>query len=130
MRLTLDITTEQEELLNTLLRRHLPDVEVWAYGSRVRGNARPYSDLDLVVFAPPSSHVRQVADFRESLEESNLAFPVDVLIWDELPESFHRNIEADHVVVQESNDPEFAHQMGRDEVVMRGDRDGSHKLAK
>ena len=32
-----------------ILAQHVPDCMVRAFGSRVRGGARPYSDLDLVV---------------------------------------------------------------------------------
>lgn len=32
-----------------IVRAHVPDWAVWAFGSRVRGTAKPYSDLDLAV---------------------------------------------------------------------------------
>ena len=35
--------------IETLLREHLPGVEVWAYGSRVNGRSHDGSDLDLVL---------------------------------------------------------------------------------
>ncbi len=35
-----------------LLRKRLPDAEVWAYGSRINGRAHDGSDLDLVLRAP------------------------------------------------------------------------------
>ena len=40
-----------------------------------------------------------VLQLREAFEESSLPFSVDLLIWDDLPESFHRNIEAGYVVL-------------------------------
>ena len=38
--------------IETLLREHLPGVEVWAYGSRVNGRSHDGSDLDLVLRGP------------------------------------------------------------------------------
>ena len=38
--------------IETLLRKHLPDVEVWAYGSRVTGRSHDGSDLNLVLRGP------------------------------------------------------------------------------
>lgn len=35
--------------LQQLLARHVPEAEVWAYGSRVTGGAHEGSDLDLVL---------------------------------------------------------------------------------
>ena len=95
----LDLLPRHREQLEALLRRHLPGVSVWAYGSRVRWNARPQSDLDLVAFASPEQR-GAVSQLREAFEESSLPFSVDLLIWDDLPESFRRNIEAGHVVLQ------------------------------
>ena len=43
-----DITPQHLEIVTNILRRHLPDREVWAYGSRVTGRSWRYSDLDLV----------------------------------------------------------------------------------
>ncbi len=94
----LRISEKEKALLLELVRRHLPGVSVWAYGSRVGGKSSPRSDLDLVVFAS-AEQSRQVYDLRESLEESNLPFRVDLFIWEELPESFQKNIEAFHTVL-------------------------------
>ncbi len=66
------------------------------YGSRVKWTSRPQSDLDLVVFATPEQR-RQVGDLREAFEESNLPFQVDLFVWDDVPESFRKLIEAEHV---------------------------------
>ncbi len=95
---TIDITTEEREVVLGLLQRHLPGVAVWVYGSRAKWTSRPQSDLDLVVFATPEqSH--KISDLREALEESNLPFRVDLFVWDEVPEQFHREIKRDHVVL-------------------------------
>ena len=96
----IDLTPEQRRIILGLLRTHLPNVTVWAYGSRVRWNARPYSDLDLVAFTAPGQE-SQLANLKDAFEESNLPFGVDLLAWDDLPESFHRRIKKDYAVLQE-----------------------------
>ena len=50
---SINITPAQHLALLGLLNKFLPHVEVWAFGSRVKGNFRPDSDLDLVVFYSP-----------------------------------------------------------------------------
>ena len=99
----IDIDTRERTTIQRLLHRYLPGVEVWAYGSRVRRNAWPQSDLDLVAFASPEQR-GAVLQLREAFEESSLPFSVDLLIWDDLPESFHRNIEAEYVVLQSARE--------------------------
>jgi len=97
---SIDITAVERKTLVGLLKRHLPNVMIWAYGSRVKGTTRPQSDLDLVAFVSPDQK-RQVSDLKDAFEESNLPFRVDLFIWDEVPHAFCRNIEAEHVVLQE-----------------------------
>ena len=89
--------------LETLLRKHLPDVEVWAYGSRVNGRSHDGSDLDLVLRGPSLKEIPsgQLGDFEEAVRESNIPFLVEARDWARLPERFHREIERDHVVLVE-----------------------------
>lgn len=98
MRESIDITVKQRDILLTLLRKHLPDVRVWVYGSRVRLTSKKSSDLDMVVFAGREQN-RQVGDLREALEESDLPFRVDLFVWDNIPKKFRKRIEADHATL-------------------------------
>ena len=102
----IDITYEQRRTILDLLERHLPTTEAWAYGSRAKWTARPQSDLDLVVFATPEQSSR-VSDLREVFEESDLPFRIDMFVWDDVPESFRKQIEAEHVVLVDGSDPLF-----------------------
>ena len=94
----IDITAEQRKTVLALLQRHLPGTAAWVYGSRVKWTSRPQSDLDLVVFTTPEQRP-QIGDLREAFEESNLPFRVDLFVWDDVPESFRTQIEAEHVVL-------------------------------
>ena len=94
----IDITPDQRETVISLLSEHLPNTVAWVYGSRIRKISRPASDLDMVVFASPQQ-ARAVSELRESFEESNLPFRVDLFIWDKVPESFRKQIEGEHVVL-------------------------------
>ena len=92
----IDITSEERKTVLALLQRHLPGTAAWVYGSRVKWTSRPQSDLDLVVFTTPEQR-RKVGDLREAFEASNLPFRVDLFVWDEVPDSFRRRIQSDHV---------------------------------
>lgn len=98
----LDLAPHHLALLRQLLAQHTPGAEVWAYGSRVNGTAHEGSDLDLVLRnrAKPTLPVEGLATLREALSDSMLPMLVDAHDWASLPESFHRNIVARHVVIQ------------------------------
>jgi type I restriction enzyme S subunit len=97
---TIDITPAQRKELLGLLSRHLPGTAVWAFGSRVKWTSRPDSDLDLVAFSA-SQQQDHIAALKEALEESSLPFRVDLLVWDDIPESFRENIQRAYVVLVE-----------------------------
>lgn len=96
---TLDLAAADSSELRHLLRTHVPDRQVWAYGSRVTGRAHPGSDLDLVLRDPHDLSRRSagLGDLREALQRSRLPMLVDVHDWADLPASFHREIERIHV---------------------------------
>ena len=81
----------------------MPDIpfEVWAYGSRVNGEAHAGSDLDLVI----RSHDLQklpidvLLDIKDKIQQSNIPIVVELFDWARLPESFQLNIEAQHEVL-------------------------------
>ena len=53
----IDLDTKQLGLLKTILKRHVPDRTVWAYGSRVNRKAGETSDLDPAVFGCDSTEI-------------------------------------------------------------------------
>lgn len=90
------------KLLQKILALHVPKAEVWAYGSRVTGNAHQGSDLDIVLRNTENLELPQSdwCELKEALQQSTLPILVDVHDWSMLPKSFHSNIELDYVVLQ------------------------------
>jgi predicted nucleotidyltransferase len=97
--MNIDLPPRQRQTLLAMVGQFLPDTQVWAFGSRISGTSRPWSDLDIVVF-PDAGDKRQVSDLREALDESGLPFRVDVLDWGTLPESFRENIKQNYAVLR------------------------------
>ena len=97
----LHLRPRHRRLLEALLREHLPDVEVWAYGSRVTGRGHEGSDLDLVLRGPGLGEVPldRLMEFEHAVRESTIPFLVEARDWRRLPERFHREIEREYVVV-------------------------------
>lgn len=99
----LDLPAHHLALLRELLVRHVPQAEVWAYGSRVNGDGHEGSDLDLVLRNPPDL-TRDVAgwpELQQALQDSRLPMLVETHLWSRLPAAFHAEIEARYVLVQE-----------------------------
>ena len=69
-------------------------IEVWAYGSRVNGDAHTGSDLDLVIRSKDLTPLPLDAfvELSEKIKDSNIPILVELRDWAMLPESFHKNI--------------------------------------
>ncbi|MDD4933234.1 MAG: nucleotidyltransferase domain-containing protein [Methylacidiphilaceae bacterium] len=89
------------ETIRTLLRRYVPECEVWAFGSRTRGKQRAYSDLDLVILGQGPMGIARLAELAEAFSASDLPWKVDLLDWAEASESFRAILEQERVVLQE-----------------------------
>ena len=97
----LDLPRRYRDQLEALLWEHVPDAEVWAYGSRVNGKSHDGSDLDIVLRSPTLEPLGDgYLDLIDALEQSNIPILVQAHDWARLPESFHQEIERDYVVLQ------------------------------
>ena len=68
--------------LEALLGKHVPGVEVWAYGSRVNGESHEGSDLDLVLRSPTLEPLDGgFYDLREAIEKSNIPILIQAHDW-------------------------------------------------
>lgn len=97
----IDISNKDLQLVISILKTHLPGYEVRAFGSRVNGKSKPYSDLDLVVIGNKKIDLKILFQTEEAFEESILPFRVDLLDWNAISESFQKIIEQKYEVIQE-----------------------------
>ena len=88
------------EAVRKILHDIIPEYPVWAFGSRVRGNAKQYSDLDLVVITTEPLPLSMTADLNDAFDESDLIFKVDIVDWATTSDTFRRIIEAEKVILQ------------------------------
>ncbi|MDE0198067.1 MAG: nucleotidyltransferase domain-containing protein [Caldilineaceae bacterium] len=97
----LHLKLRHRRMLEDILGAHVPDVEVWAYGSRISGHSHDGSDLDLVLRSPELKEIPlgQLVDLEEALRESTSPFLIEARDWARLPNSFHREITRDFVVL-------------------------------
>ena len=97
----LHLAPDHRGVLKALLREHLSDVEVWAYGSRVNGWSHAGSDLDLALRGPGLEEIpaEQLADFSEAVRDSTIPFLVEARDWMRLPERSRLEIERRHYLL-------------------------------
>lgn len=87
----LDLKEKDEKILIDIFRKVSSTFEVWAFGSRVTGKNKPFSDVDICLKA----HNPKVIDefgllelLKEEFEHSDLPFLVDITIYSRLSDEF------------------------------------------
>jgi len=96
----IDVSPENWRIVRDILRRHVPQFDVWAFGSRATWTAKDYSDLDLAIITNQPLSLSVSAALADDFSESDLPWKVDVVDWATTSESFRKIIERDKVVVQ------------------------------
>lgn len=90
----IDLTAHQLARVREIVRQHVHGGEVFAFGSRVSGKAKKFSDLDLMIKATGGLPWRTLAELREALEASDLPITVDVVDWNACTEQFRSQVGA------------------------------------
>jgi predicted nucleotidyltransferase len=87
--------------------REMKELAVWPlqragctvsiFGSRARGDQAKFSDVDILIEGPATRS--QLSSIAEQLEESTLAVQVDLVLFQDLAESYRDGLLRDRVVL-------------------------------
>lgn len=101
----LGVRPDQWEIIRGLLNKHVPQFEVWAFGSRVKGNrwanqVKPFSDLDLCIITDHPLTLEELTAITDDFSDSDLPWKVDIVDWATTSEHFRKIIEANKAILQ------------------------------
>jgi predicted nucleotidyltransferase len=96
------IESEHLQIVENVLKKHLSaQAKVWAFGSRVKGNVKKFSDLDLAIDAEGNPlSLELLADINYEFEESDLPYKVDIVDWNTISQSFKNLITEDRILIK------------------------------
>lgn len=94
----LQISEIERKIVSDILEKYLPNCEVWAFGSRAKGTANPYSDLDLAIISNTELPLELMADLKEEFSNSDLIYKIDILDWNNTSEYFQEIIKQEKIV--------------------------------
>ena len=92
----IDLTPRELAIVQEIISRHVPDREVWVFGSRAGGARKPWSDLDLAILGESRLPHSLLTAIEWDFEESDLPFKVDVADMAAVTPEFRFRIEANH----------------------------------
>ena len=99
----IDLRPDHWAIVRGVLRQHVPDRKVVAFGSRATWSAKDYSDLDLAIMGDEPLSLDVISALAERLGESDLPFKVDLVDWARIDERFRDIIRRDGVEVPVSS---------------------------
>lgn len=105
----IDVGPEHWAIVRDILKTHVPQYTVWAFGLRAKHRAKPYSDLDLAIITEQALAPDISAALAEAFSESELPWCVDVVDWATTSAEFRKVIERTKVVLQTSSTVQQAH---------------------
>ena len=99
---TAALTDAQRRTVQAVFAQHLPGTPVWLFGSRATGQARPFSDLDLLVAPAQPIGWSTLAALRDAFEASELPFRVDIVDVRELAPGMRQRVDAEKLPLIEA----------------------------
>ena len=100
MTLPISVAPQEWAIIQGILKDIVPHRTVWAFGSRARFAAKPYSDLDLAVVGVTPLSLEESARLHEAFTQSDLPYKVDLVDWASTSPEFQALIAQHHVVVR------------------------------
>lgn len=72
---------------------------IWIFGSRARGDQKPFSDIDILIELGSDSHLPPglLSQIKEAVEESRLPYKVDFVNITDLAESYRQGVLQDRI---------------------------------
>lgn len=94
------LSQEEENTIKSILEPYKDKFSFYYYGSRVKGDFRFLSDLDLMIKGERQAQTDFINDLKDKLDKSNLSFVVNISDYYNLDEHFYKLIEQDLVKVE------------------------------
>lgn len=99
----IDIEEQYLDEIRRILAEHVPDCEVRAFGSRIEGTSREFSDLDLVLVGSEKLDWRKIESLKDAFSASDIPIIVDVVDFNAISDRFRKITEKNYKIIQKRN---------------------------
>jgi len=90
------VSPAEMEIILTIIKKHVPDCDVLAFGSRFKGTHSESSDLDLAIVGKSKLGLSLIGSISEDFMESDIPFKVSVLDYHTVSPAFKEIIDNGH----------------------------------
>ena len=90
------ITDEEMKIVLKIIKNYAENCEVLVFGSRLKGNNKPFSDLDLAFSCKEKLDLKKLSRLKLKFEESDLPYRVDIIDYNRASEEFKKIIDEEN----------------------------------
>lgn len=99
LKTNIQLSSKQVDLIKSVLQKNFGNADFWIYGSRVKGNAKKFSDVDIIIKGRKIFTIFDIGRAKTDLAESDLPYLVDIIDWHSVTEGFLETIKPDLVKI-------------------------------
>lgn len=89
------ITNAERIEIDSILKPYKDRYKFYCYGSRVKGNFRPLSDLDIMIKGEKKVDINDIETLKTLFDNSNLFYVVNLVDFYNLSDTFYNIIKKD-----------------------------------
>jgi len=89
------VTKEEEEIIRKILTPYFDKYSFYFYGSRVTGDYRKLSDLDILIKGKNAASLSDISDLKEKFDSSNIPYIVNFVDFFSIDKMFYDLIKKD-----------------------------------
>jgi uncharacterized protein len=83
---------KEQEIIIRLLDALFPGVKIYLFGSRARGTARPFSDIDLAIDTGKRLNFLEIAKAKNVIDGLNMPMTTDIVDMHSIPDTLRDTI--------------------------------------
>ncbi len=84
----IDLNESDLVLVKKILKKNVPLAKTMVFGSRIKGNAKPFSDLDIAIDNGQPLDIEILTQLKNDFSDSHLTIKVDIVDWHTIDENF------------------------------------------
>lgn len=97
--MAIQLTEAQQHYVLKTIQACLSTADIYLFGSRVKGLAKQYADLDVLIMTNEPIPLTILSDLNETFSESDLPFKVDIVDWHRISPAFRAKIKNEWVKI-------------------------------
>lgn len=97
--MTIQVDENDLAFITDTLKHKIPKAKFWAFGSRIKGNSKPYSDFDIAIVSDKPISLITLSEIDEIFSNSDLPFKIDLIDWHRISPEFQQLILKQYVAL-------------------------------